>query len=114
MNVLCFGDSNTYGYDPRSLLGGRYPKESRWVDILAQKTGWEIINQGENGRCIPDAPCSFPMHTDLVILMLGTNDLNKNRGLTGQGCVEDGALLVPARLVGAPDYADCTAAAGDR
>ena len=23
MNVICFGDSNTYGYDPRSYLGGR-------------------------------------------------------------------------------------------
>lgn len=84
MNVLCFGDSNTYGYDPRSLLGGRYPKESRWVDILAQKAGWEIINQGENGRCIPDEPCSFPMNTDLVILMLGTNDLIKTGSSPGK------------------------------
>ena len=24
MNVICFGDSNTYGYDPRSYLGGCY------------------------------------------------------------------------------------------
>ncbi len=39
-NVLCFGDSNTYGYDPRSYFGGRYDADSRWVDILAAKTGW--------------------------------------------------------------------------
>ena len=32
MNVICFGDSNTYGYDPRSYLGGRYDPDSRWVD----------------------------------------------------------------------------------
>lgn len=29
MNVVCFGDSNTYGYDPRSYLGGRYVADSR-------------------------------------------------------------------------------------
>ena len=42
MNVICFGDSNTYGYDPRSYLGGRYDTDSRWVDILAgQSATWE-------------------------------------------------------------------------
>ena len=39
MNIICFGDSNTYGYDPRSYLGGRYDAGSRWVDILAEETG---------------------------------------------------------------------------
>ncbi len=29
MKVICFGDSNTYGYDPRSRLGGRYDADSR-------------------------------------------------------------------------------------
>lgn len=75
MNVICFGDSNTYGYDPRSWLGGRYAGDSRWVDLLAQKTGWEITNLGENGRCIPQRPLSVPADTDLLIVMLGTNDL---------------------------------------
>ena len=37
MRMLCYGDSNTYGYDPRGFVGDRYQKESRWVDILAQK-----------------------------------------------------------------------------
>ena len=41
MRVCCFGDSNTYGYDPRSFLGGRYAAENRWVDILQSKTGWK-------------------------------------------------------------------------
>ena len=27
--ILCYGDSNTYGYDPRAYLGGRYPKAVR-------------------------------------------------------------------------------------
>lgn len=84
MRVLCFGDSNTYGYDPRSRFGGRYPAESRWVDLLAEKTGWDLQNAGENGRAIPRRPqelsrfgqlltASLPL--DLLIVMLGTNDL---------------------------------------
>ncbi len=75
MKVVCFGDSNTYGYDPRSWLGGRYPPDSRWVDLLADQTGWEVVNLGENGRCIPLRPISLPEDVDLVIVMLGTNDL---------------------------------------
>ena len=53
MNVICFGDSNTYGYDPRSYFGGRYEKEDRWVDLLAAQTGWTVRNCGANGREIP-------------------------------------------------------------
>lgn len=75
MKVICFGDSNTYGYDPRSFFGDRYSAADRWVDLLAAKTGWEVINQGENGRQIPRAAVQFPHDTDLLILMLGTNDL---------------------------------------
>ena len=79
MNVICFGDSNTYGYDPRGYFGGRYDADSRWVDILAEKTGWTICNMGENGREIPFAAPSFPADTDLQIVMLGTNDLLQGR-----------------------------------
>ena len=79
MNVICFGDSNTYGYDPRTWLGGRYDADSRWVDILAAATGWTICNLGQNGREIPSRPPSFPADTDLLIVMLGTNDLLQGR-----------------------------------
>lgn len=75
MKVICFGDSNTFGYDPRSWLGGRYGASNRWVDILAAETGWMVCNMGENGREIPSTPPVFPPDTDLLILMLGTNDL---------------------------------------
>ena len=75
MKVLCFGDSNTYGYDPHSRLGGRYEPDSRWVDLLAQKTGWSVVNLGQNGRSIPVRAMDFPADTDRLILMLGTNDL---------------------------------------
>lgn len=79
MNVICFGDSNTYGYDPRSYFGGRYDADSRWVDILAVETGWTVYNMGQNGREIPSSAPSFPADTDLLIVMLGTNDLLQGR-----------------------------------
>ena len=71
MNILCFGDSNTWGYDPRSWLGDRYA--SPWPEHLAHLTGWAVHNQGQNGREIPRemTPCTC----DLMIVMLGTNDL---------------------------------------
>ena len=75
MNVICFGDSNTYGYDPRGYFSGCYDADSRWVDILAAETGWTVSNMGQNGREIPFAVPTFPIDTDLLIVMLGTNDL---------------------------------------
>lgn len=75
MKVICFGDSNTYGYDPRGYFGGRYDADSRWVDVLATETGWTISNMGQNGREIPSSAPSFPADADLLIIMLGTNDL---------------------------------------
>lgn len=75
MKIICFGDSNTYGYDPRGYFGGRYDVDSRWVDILAAETGWSVFNMGQNGREIPSAAPAFPADTDLLIIMLGTNDL---------------------------------------
>lgn len=84
MKILCFGDSNTYGYDPRSPLGDRYPSAYRWVDLLAEKLDCSVVNAGENGREIPRWPWQWEHFcrltekeapVDLVILMLGTNDL---------------------------------------
>ena len=34
MKVICYGDSNTYGYDPRLPLGGRY--DHPWPELLAE------------------------------------------------------------------------------
>ncbi len=79
MKAVCFGDSNTYGYDPRGYFGGRYGADSRWVDILAAETGWTVCNMGENGREIPLSAPIFPADTDLLIVMLGTNDLLQGR-----------------------------------
>ena len=58
MNVICFGDSNTYGYDPRGYFGGRYDAGSRWVDILAEETGWTVCNMGPgDSGCGPHLSC---------------------------------------------------------
>lgn len=99
MQVICFGDSNTYGYDPRSYLGGRYGPRDRWVDLLAAETGWAVRNWGANGRTIPAAMPPLPPDTDLLVVMLGTNDLL-------QGCGPEEAagrleqLLAGVRLPG--------------
>ena len=73
MKIMCFGDSNTWGYDPRGYFGGRY--DHPWPDILAGKLGCTIFNWGENGREIPARAVEFPADADLLIIMLGTNDL---------------------------------------
>ena len=80
LRILCFGDSNTYGYDPRGFFGDRYGAEDRWVDLLAKQTGHECINAGANGREIPRNPYALRLlteHTsvDIFLVMLGTNDL---------------------------------------
>ena len=80
MRILCFGDSNTYGYDPRSYFGDRYGAEDRWGDLLAKQTGHDCINAGANGREIPRNPYTFRLLTehapvDVFLVMLGTNDL---------------------------------------
>ena len=80
MRILCFGDSNTYGYDPRGFFGDRYGAEDRWVDLLAKQTGCECINAGANGRETPRGPYVLRLLTDytpvdIFLVMLGTNDL---------------------------------------
>ena len=73
MKIICFGDSNTYGYDPRGYFGGRY--DHPWPEILAGKLGCSVINCGGNGQEIPTRVVDFPVDADILIVMLGTNDL---------------------------------------
>ena len=80
MRILCFGDSNTCGYDPRDFFGDRYDAGDRWVDLLAKQIGHEWINAGTNGREIPRNPYALRLLTehapvDIFLVMLGTNDL---------------------------------------
>ena len=81
MKLWCFGDSNTYGFDPCGFFGGRY--SAPWPSLLAEKTGFEVINDGKNGRKIPEGGQEFlqfrrdeeQYNADMLIVMLGTNDL---------------------------------------
>lgn len=73
MKIICFGDSNTWGYDPRGYFGGRY--DHPWLEHLAEHLGCTLINWGENGGEIPAGAVDFPADADLLIIMLGTNNL---------------------------------------
>lgn len=77
MKILCIGDSNTFGYDPRSIIDDRYPEDVRWTGRLK---GHDVINWGINGITIPRDPSVYisliqRKEPDLVIVMLGTNDI---------------------------------------
>ena len=93
--ILCLGDSNTFGYDPRSYFGSRYPAHVRWTGRL-ESAGWEVINRGENGLSIPGKE-DFPelaerlrsqLPLDAIAVMLGSNDL-----LEGASPAETGARM---------------------
>ena len=81
MVLLCFGDSNTWGFDPRLPLGGRY--ETPWPKLLADLTGHAVLNCGENGRTIPHSFAHVALlhrlvnetRPDKLLIMLGTNDI---------------------------------------
>ena len=82
--IVCYGDSNTYGYDGGDIFGGRLPANDRWVDLLSGMLGCECCNCGLNGRPVPHVPRTVEADLALlrrcapcalVIVMLGTNDL---------------------------------------
>jgi lysophospholipase L1-like esterase len=90
--IVCFGDSNTWGYVPGGE-GERYPREVRWPGRLARALAdeAEVIAEGLNGRTATverrDSegrnglpyflPCLLShAPVDLVVISLGTNDVN--------------------------------------
>ena len=77
--IFCIGDSNTFGYDPRSVFGGRYPENVRWTGRLKAE-GYEVLNHGQNGMMIPeDQRYELLLQTekdiDFITVMLGSNDV---------------------------------------
>lgn len=80
--IVCIGDSNTWGYDPRSPWGERYPRKYRWTDVLAEKIGATILNIGENGRKTTDCFEKLSEDVDCVVVMLGTNDVLEGKSAT--------------------------------
>ena len=84
MKILCIGDSNTWGYDPRSYYGSRYPADVRWTDQLGNYT---VVNCGINGLSIPQNAAVYKelirnRNPDLTIVMLGSNDLLEGASAT--------------------------------
>ena len=94
--ILCFGDSNTHGTPPATALdapSARYDRNTRWPTLMAGHLGpdWHVIEEGHPGRTtvhddpiegahrngITVLPSLLESHKpiDVVILMLGTNDL---------------------------------------
>jgi lysophospholipase L1-like esterase len=133
--ILCYGDSNTHGTMPMPDLGsmGRYGRQTRWPGQLAALLpDWQVIEEGLPGRTtvhddpiegahrngLAVLPASLESHRpiDVVILMLGTNDLKQRfsvnaldialsleklvLAIRGSGCGPDGAA--PGVILVAP------------
>lgn len=90
--ILCYGDSLTWGRIPN---GGRYPKHLRWPALLNGLLGsqHQVINfglpgrttlwndpflEGRNGLAYLQAALETFGPVDILILMLGTNDLKRH------------------------------------
>ncbi len=102
--IICYGDSNTFGYDPSGGL--RYDENTRWTSVLQKNLGaeYEVINEGECDRTgFVDNPKGFSFSAqrhfpkiiskfndiDLIILWVGTNDLQFQYDI-GFNAVENG------------------------
>ncbi len=97
--ILCYGDSNTWGYIPGA--GERFGREIRWCGVMREKLGegYVVIEEGLNGRttahddpqeayrngCDYLPPC-LETHSpiDLVIIMLGSNDIKARFGFQAE------------------------------
>lgn len=99
-NILCFGDSNTWGAKPLLEFGKvfRYPHEARWTTTLQSNLGseYQVIIEGlvarttafddeiegrhKNGERHFHISLETHMPLDLVIIMLGTNDVKSRFG----------------------------------
>ncbi len=102
--ILCFGDSNTWGFIPvpHGAPTTRYPREQRWPHVMAAAVGGDVdvIEEALNGRTTDAAdpllaqvagagadgsaylPVALASHLplDLVVIMLGTNDVKPHLG----------------------------------
>ena len=91
--ILCYGDSNTWGYATTPRPDGRYADHERWPRVMGAALGadWTVVEEGLNGRTTVhadpiegvwlDGSSTFTaiirshMPLDVVAIMLGTNDL---------------------------------------
>ena len=102
--ILCYGDSNTYGVAPMKDIDDvrRLGTDERWPCVMARtlENDWILIEEGLPGRTtVHDDPIEgvhkngktylqpcleshWPL--DVIVLMLGTNDLKSRFGLLPQ------------------------------
>lgn len=114
--ILCYGDSNTWGYDPVATATSPFPirhaPEVRWTGVLAAELGadFRVVEEGQNGRTtVHEDPTALAPRNgrtflpvclesqkpiDLVVLMLGTNDLKTMFNLPAQDIANGVAILV--------------------
>lgn len=95
--ILCYGDSNTWGWNPATME--RFDRDERWPGVLRNELGADylVIEEGQNGRTtVWDDPIEgfkngaaylppcLESHKplDLVIIMLGSNDLKMRFSLS--------------------------------
>ena len=111
--VVCFGDSNTYGYDPAT--GGRYDTDTRWPCVLQRLLGdgYSVVEEGCNGRTtvfedphddwkngldyIKGIVCSH-RPVDVLVIMLGSNDMKICYGASCEDITEGMRKVVKAAV----------------
>ena len=107
--ILCFGDSLTWGYDP--VTCERFDESARWPCVLQNLLGDEyaVVEEGQNGRTIATddptkgfkngidyvIPC-IESHKplELMIIMLGTNDIKSKFGYTAGDITDEMKLFL--------------------
>lgn len=117
IKILCYGDSNTWGCKPFTGLpldGERFPRDKRWPGVLEKefKGNCEVFEEGLNGRTtVWDDPIEGPNGAkngkkylppclgthkplDLIVILLGTNDLKKRFSLSAFDIAEGAGALV--------------------
>lgn len=118
MNILCFGDSNTFGYIPGGA--GRFDRRTRWTGRLQKilGKGYRIIEEGLNGRTtvFEDVTCpgrcgldvigtAVELYSplDLLIIMLGTNDCKVQFGASPRQIAEGLGQVLDKAEAGSPN-----------